>query len=209
MVSSGAAAAAAARFPCARGAGRKARQPRLLVEHSPWLPPPPPPTGRRLLPTPSACCRRALQSAARHHGAPQAGDRPAGGGADEPQRAEAHGPADRGGATAVVLLPSRLALHLVPVLPCHNYACCYAGELSACHKLIHPPGLQLLATAGHVALYDFDIPTKRWVRCALLLLAAAGCAPPPPRAAGHGGDARQAAGRLALGSRALCALRWE
>ena len=24
--------------------------------------------------------------------------------------------------------------------------------------------LQLLATAGHVALYDFDIPTKRWVR---------------------------------------------
>lgn len=23
--------------------------------------------------------------------------------------------------------------------------------------------LQLLATAGHVALYDFDIPTKRWV----------------------------------------------
>lgn len=30
-----------------------------------------------------------------------------------------------------------------------------------------PPGsLQLLATAGHVALYDFDIPTKRWVGAA-------------------------------------------
>ncbi len=26
-----------------------------------------------------------------------------------------------------------------------------------------PVLLQLLATAGHVALYDFDIPTKRWV----------------------------------------------
>lgn len=31
------------------------------------------------------------------------------------------------------------------------------------------PALQLLATAGHVALYDFDIPTKRWVRCAAWL----------------------------------------
>ena len=44
-----------------------------------------------------------------------------------------------------------------------------AARLPAwCHQAVNAlvvPCLQLLATAGHVALYDFDIPTKRWVRC--------------------------------------------
>lgn len=25
--------------------------------------------------------------------------------------------------------------------------------------------MQLISTAGHVALYDFDIATQKWVRC--------------------------------------------
>ena len=28
--------------------------------------------------------------------------------------------------------------------------------------------MQLLATAGHVALYDFDVATRRWVRAVVV-----------------------------------------
>ena len=73
-----------------------------------------------------------------------------GGGEDEPDRSQAPGPRGRGGAHP--------AIRAARGLPAEQSLPNVSGSRIALAPL------QLLATAGHVALYDFDIPTKRWAR---------------------------------------------